>query len=202
MFTQKENAERQVHVVNLDVIDLVILDHQFLRTCLEVLGNIEESMTKRKAALRKFINLYRMHARAEKMSIYIPLRKNEEVHFHVLEAESTHIEIEQKMRFLKRKFAETKELVPEIMKEVQFLTVELLKHLQEEEDVLLPRLKEDVEDHVLQDIGAQFMKYRKFTTEELECLPIWNEDLIHWEDAAQKISSKLLAKMAHDGVHQ
>ena len=60
---------------------------------------------------------------------------------------------------------------------------------------MLPRMQGEFTDEALDEMGAEFMKVRKFSPKSLHDFPVLEDELILWKDSVQQLSSKFLSKM-------
>ncbi len=194
----QEKLKKKTHnniVQNIDVVDLILLDHQFLKDCVETLTSGDEDKRKKLTIGRRFIESLAKHSLAEKKAIYAPLESNEELHFNILEAQVEHGIIDKKVKMLKTRLSRARTLRDEVEAELKVLAELVKHHLQEEESELLPKMREEVTDDELKQMGMKFMTLRKFEKSELSHIPHLRDELIQWKDSVQKISSQFLHKM-------
>ena len=182
-------------IQNLSVVDLILIDHRYVKECIEVFLNDSADKREKLAKARSFLEALIQHTSAEKKAIYTPLESHEELHFNILEAEVEHGNILQKVKTLRNKLTRVKILRDELAAELKVLAEMVKHHLMEEESELLPKIKEVVDDQTLGDMGRHFMKLRKFTNDDLLNYPQLYDELIKWKDSIQKVSSKFLTKM-------
>ena len=179
----------------LNVIDLILMDHRFIKECIEILK--DENADKRKKFLisRNFLEALKLHSLAEKKAIYPHLESNEVLHFNILEAQIEHGIVDKKVRSIKTKLTNAKVLKDEVEAELKVLAELVEHHLIEEETQILPKMKSSVSEKKLNDMGRSFMKLRKFSHKDLIDYPQLEDELIQWKDSVQKVSSQLLRKM-------
>ena len=180
---------------DIDVVDLILLDHQYLKECIEILTKENSEKRKKLSTARDFLDALAKHSLAEKKSIYTPLESHPELHFNILEAQVEHGIVDKKVRLIKRRLAHARILHDEVEAELKVLAEIVRHHLKEEESEFLPKLREEIEDEALRTMGARFMRLRKFEKGELSQMPHLEEELIQWKDSVQKISSLFLKKM-------
>lgn len=185
----------EVGIQDINVIDLILIDHRFIKECVEVMIDEKSDKRKKMNIAKEFLEAVHVHSLAEKKAIYQPLVSNEELHFNILEAEIEHGIIDQKVRSLKAKLARARILRDEVEAELKVLAELLKKHIIEEESEILPKMKEAVDDATLSDLGKHFMKLRKFSARDLQDYPQLQDELIEWKDSIQKVSSEFLTKM-------
>lgn len=191
--------KKKIQMINgiqeLSVIDLILIDHRFIKECIEILTDESTDKKEKMAISQDFLEAVETHSQAEKKSVYGPLEKNEELHFKVLEAEIEHGIIDQRVRSLKAKLLNMRVLKDEQEAELKVLADLIKHHLMEEESELLPKMQESIDPKTLIELGEAFMKLRKFTAEDLKDYPMLQDELIEWKDSIQKVSSEFLIKM-------
>lgn len=195
-----ERKKRQHHnsdgnILNVDVVDLILMDHKILKKGIAILTDDDADKKTKLAAAQEFLAAVHDHSLAEKRAIYTPLESNEELHFNILEAEIEHGIVDQKVKMLKGKLSRVRTLKDELEAELKVLAELVKHHLQEEESEMLPKMKEAVDDQTLIELGAAFMKLRKWSNEDFGEFPQLSDELIQWKDSVQKVSSKFLSKM-------
>lgn len=194
--TQKKNFSHD-HIRSLSIVDLILIDHRFLKECIDVLGDENADKRKKMNMAMDFFDALSTHSNAEKKAVYGPLEKNEEFHFRILEAEIEHGLIDQNIRNLKAKLTNVRVLKDELEAELKVLADHVKHHLMEEESHLLPTMSEHLDEVTLKSLGQSFMKLRKFTAKDLKDYPLLQDELIQWKDSVQKVSSEFLTKMEH-----
>jgi hemerythrin-like domain-containing protein len=182
-------------IQELSVIDLILIDHRFIKECIETLTDESVDKKEKMNISQDFLEAVETHSHAEKKSVYSPLENNEELHFKVLEAEIEHGIIDQRIKSLRNKLSNVRVLKDELEAELKVVADLVKHHLMEEESELLPRMQDTVDQKTLIKLGASFMKLRKFTAEDLKDYPQLQDELIVWKDSIQKVSSEFLIKM-------
>ena len=177
------------------VIDLILIDHRYLKECILILGDEHADKAKKFRMAKGFLDTLQKHSTAEKAAVYVPAEKNEELHFNILEADIEHGIVDQKVKTLRPRLARAKKLKEDVEAELKVLSELVRHHLQEEESEILPRMQQLYTDEALDDMGTEFMKIRKFSPKTLHDFPVLQDELIHWKDSVQQISSKFLSKM-------
>jgi Hemerythrin HHE cation binding domain len=193
--SQKSSSEDIALIKSLDVVDMILLDHVFLKDCIRVLSDEKHDKKKKFSTSKKFLDSLKLHSAAEKKAVYGPLEANEELHFMILEGEIEHGIVDQKVKLMRNRLSHSRTLSDENEMEMKVLAELVHHHIKEEESELLPKMKEEIDDASLIEIGAEFMKIRKFEPSELTQYPALYDELIQWKDSVQKISSQFLTKM-------
>lgn len=201
MNNRRVNEENGIQ--DLNIIDLILMDHRFLKTSIEVLID-DGADRKRKLSISKdFLDAVALHSSAEKKAVYANLENHPELHFNILEARTEHELIDHKVKVLRGKVSRTRVLRDKLSVELKVLAELLKHHLMEEESETLPRMDEAIGDETLREIGKEFMKVRKFSVEDFKDYPLLQDELIQWKDSIQKVSSEFLTKMDKfvEGLH-
>ena len=195
MTKHKRTNQINPAIQELSVVDLILIDHRFVKECIEVLTDENAEKRRKLSIAREFLEAVATHSQAEKKAIYSPLEANEELHFNILEAEIEHGIVDQKVRSLRVKLAGARILKDEVEAELKVLADLVKHHIMEEESELLPKMQEYIDDETLNEMGKTFMKIRKFTAKDLKDYPQLQDELIQWKDSIQKVSSEFLTKM-------
>ena len=193
--TQRKRISRIPLIQDVSVIDLLLLDHQYLKGCIEILVDEDADKSAKFSVAKGFLEAVNIHSLAEKRAIYAPLESNEELHFNILEAEIEHGIIDQKVRSLKLKVANSRTLKDELEAELKVLAELLKHHLLEEEGEMFHKMKAEVDEQGLIEMGQMFMKLRKFTPDDLAGFPVLEDELIQWKDSVQKLNAKFFSRM-------
>lgn len=189
----KKNLKTYIRDIN--IIDIVLIDHRYLKECIEFLIDEKANNFKRIEVAKGFFSALRKHSDAEEKIIYSPLKSDEDFHFNILEAQVEHRIIEDKINELRPKIIHAKVLKDELVVELKVFADIVKHHLKEEESELLPKMRELIEEDTLKIMGQEFMQMRKLTSEDVNNYPLLQEELISWKDEVQKVSSQFLSKM-------
>ena len=183
------------YIRDLNIIDIVLIDHRYLKECIELLMDDHANKFKKIEMAKGLFTVLKKHAEAEKLIIYAPLREDEDFHFNVLEAQVEHGIVDDKINELRPKVIHAKVLKDELAVELKVFAELVKHHIKEEESELLPKMQELIEEETLKIMGHEFIKLRKMTTEDISNYPLLQEELISWKDEVQKVSSQFLSKM-------
>lgn len=186
---------KQPHIRNINVIDLILIDHRFIKECIETLTNDQADKNLKLTMAKGFLEALALHSLAEKNIVYIPLVDEEEFHFNILESQIEHGIVDEKVKLLKPKVAHTKVLKDELEAELKVLAELVKHHIKEEESELLPKMNEQLDQETLKIMGEEFMKARNMSSSDLRDYPQLQDELVSWKDDVQKVSSQFLSKM-------
>lgn len=178
----------------LSIIELLLFDHQCLKRCISILTDHHASKPKKLSLAKEFLDCLHKHSVAEQKSVYKVLENHEELHFTILEAEVEHEMMNHKARHLKSKLLRIRSLSDETEAELKVLADLVRNHLREEESGMLPMLNAVIDDATLKELGADFLRLRKLTREDMDDYPILLNELKNWQLTVQKDSKQFLHK--------
>lgn len=183
------------HIRDINVIDMLLIDHRFIKECIEVMVQEHADKNHKLALSRGFLDSLQQHSEAEKQVVYIPLEAEEEFHFNILEAQIEHGIVDDKVKWLKPRVARATVLKDEVEAELKVLAEIVKHHIKEEESELLPKMTADLDEETLKRMGQEYMKVRKLSIKDLSDYPQLQDELVSWKDDVQKVSSRFLSKM-------
>jgi hemerythrin superfamily protein len=135
-----------------DVVDLIISDHRELQRMFEVLRNNPE---KRAAMLPVMSTLLFAHSRAEESEVY-PKAKEAGGEEDVEHSQKEHLEadrIAERLTSLDPESPEFSEVLEELIEGVTH-------HVEEEEETVLPHMRERMDAATLRELGERFLATR------------------------------------------
>lgn len=165
----KQQEQEQImdnHTFN--IIDLLLLDHQYLKECIKVLKSEESNAREKMKYARGFLDALKKHSEGEKKSLYAPLEEHDEFRHMILEAEVEHGIVDKKVKYLHSKIAHKQTLDDVLAAELKVLAEVVEHHLEEEEDELFVRMKKELSSELLNQMGFQFMTIRQFEAKDLK----------------------------------
>lgn len=180
---------------NINVIDMILIDHKFIKECIELFKNGEGDKQEKLDMARDFLEVLARHSEAEKKIVYGALENKPEFHFNILEAQIEHGIVDEKIKILKSRVSRTKKLNDEMGVELKVLAELVEHHLKDEESELLPKMSAEIDEEILEEMGQLFMTARQMTLKDLREYPQLQDELIQWKDNVQKVSSQFLSKM-------
>lgn len=184
----------QEGIVDLNVTDLILIDHRFLKNCIGLFSSKDTDKQLKINKARSFLAAFSLHHKAEAKAVYQPLENHPEFHFQILESQKVHAELDRRVKALKRRFNNMVYLRDEVEMELKAVAEMISQHLLEEEKETLPLMNRNLDDETLRLLGCSFMAERKFSHDDLKDYPGQQDDLIKWKDNVQKISSEFLSK--------
>ncbi|GGD31087.1 hemerythrin domain-containing protein [Nocardioides daphniae] len=136
-----------------DVVDLIMKDHREFE---RMLAQMESDPTSRATVLPVFATLLTAHSRAEENEVY-PAASAADGADDVAHSQEEHVEADRLVERLQAcdpDSAEFAELLAEVAEAVTH-------HLEEEEETVLPHLRERLDDDRLQELGEAFLTSRE-----------------------------------------
>lgn len=183
------------YIRDLDIIDVILIDHRYLKECIQNLTDGHLNHLKKIEIAKGFFNVFKKHSEAEEEIVYAPLKGDEDFHFNILEAQVEHGIVDDKMCELRPKIIHAKVLKDELVVELKVFAELVKNHIKEEESELLPKMRKLIEEDTLKLMGQEFMKLRKMTSNDISHYPLLQDELVCWKDEVQKASSQFLSKM-------
>ncbi len=187
----RKQKKVQTEFEAMNIIDLIVYDHRFVKECIETLTDDKSDKKKKFSIAKDFLTAVELHSQAEKRAVYGPLLENEEVHFNILEANVEHGMIDKKVKYLKGLLANSRSLKEEVEVELKVLSELIKHHIMEEESELLPKMQESVDDETLMEMGLQFLKIRKMSPEQILVDKKIKSEFKHWKELVEKDSKKI-----------
>lgn len=190
MVSRKEN---QSEIKNINIIDMILLDHRSIKECIEVLSSDTTTKTRKLDVAKVFFEFMIKHIATEEKIVYSQMESDEKFHFNVLEFKVEHGMVSQKIKDLRSKVMRARTLKDEVEAELKVLAQLVKTHIKEEESDFLPKMQELLDEASLIQMGEGFMKLRKLSPKDLRDHPHLQDELVMWKDDVQKVSSKFLS---------
>lgn len=135
-----------------DIVSLILKDHLPIKKLISILKNPEISISKKRPAYKEFESILSNHASAEQESLYIHLKKDEE-----LRSEGHEGDIEHSIAF---KFMEEIDQIKndndKWMAKVKVLAEVVDHHVKEEEKEVLKQVKKEFDLEERMEIGREY----------------------------------------------
>jgi hemerythrin-like domain-containing protein len=179
-----------------NIVDLLLLDHQFLKDCIETLTDEDADRSKIASTGKKFLAVLEKHSKGEKKTIYADLEQRREFHFAIVESEIEHGLVDMKVRMLKPKFAHIHRANDQLAAEIKVVAELVKHHIREEESELLPKVNDLVAEDKLLELGSRFLKIRQFTPEELQDYPMLDTALEGWRLDMLNMSNQFMSRIS------
>lgn len=160
--TQQESKQSSVinQMRNTDVIELILEDHKPLKKLIKVMkgdGELEEKFL----AFEEFAPLLVMHSKPEEESVYVYMKDHEDSREEGFEGDVEHGLADQLVEEIKR--TKDEDLW---MARVKVLAELVEHHIEEEEDELLPKFKENSSPEDRLELSGQFIELKKVLAEQ------------------------------------
>ncbi len=156
---------------HFNIIEVLLLDHSYLKDCIDVLKDEEEDTKVKMKYAKGFLDALEKHSTGEKKALYAPLQEVEDLRPHILESLIEHGIVDDKVKKLSKKLSSARTLDEEMEAELKVLAEIVEHHVEEEEDELFPKMRKDIDSEILNQMGYQFMVLRQFTEKDLEDSP-------------------------------
>lgn len=191
---QEEQISSNDH---FNIVDLLLLDHTYLKECIEVLTDEDEDKKTKFKYAKGFLDALKKHSTGEKKALYTPLEEAEEFRKMILESQIEHGIVDGKVKMLTTKIAGMRSLSEEMEAELKVLAEIVEHHIEEEESELFPQMRDEIESSMLNEMGFQFMVNRQFTEKDLEEVPELQEEISFLKNGPKIPASKFLTR-THD----
>ncbi|MGZ3789804.1 MAG: hemerythrin domain-containing protein [Bacteriovorax sp.] len=163
------NREYDISFNNhFNIIDILLLDHSYLKECVDVLmDDAEDKKVKLKYA-KCFLDTLKKHSTGAKKALYAPLEEVKNFRSHILKSEIENGIVDAKVRTLSSNIAGARTLSEEMEAELKVLAEIVDIHLESEEAKLFPKMQNDIDSKILNQMGYQFMAIRQFSEKDLK----------------------------------
>lgn len=156
---------------HFNIIDLLLLDHTYLKECIDVMKDKNEDKKIKLKYAKSFLDALKKHSAGEKKALYAPLKEVRDLRSLILESEVEHAIVDSKVKTLLTKVSSLRTMGEELEAEMKVLAEIVEHHLQEEENELFPKMQKDIDKTLLNEMGFQFMVIRQFSPKDLEDNP-------------------------------
>ncbi len=175
-----QNISEEIATDNsFNIIGILLIDHSYLRKCINIILDEKADKHEKLFYTRTFLDTLTKHSAAEEKTVYDSLIDMEDLHSKVLESEVEHSIMERLISLLWPRMSRMKELDDVTEAEIKTLAKIVRSHIDEEERVLFPLMKENLDPGILNEIGFQFMILRKFTPQDLENYPDLQKEIYY-----------------------
>ncbi len=167
-----QNISEEIATDNsFNIVDILSIDHGYLKECINVLIDDRADPHEKLFYSRTFLDTLKKHSTSEQKTVYDSLSDMDEFRRHILEGEIEHDMIKRKYKTLIPRLAQLKNLDDITEVEVKVLAKLVKAHIEEEERELFPKMRNALDNAILNEIGFQFMILRRFTPQDLENYP-------------------------------
>lgn len=152
---KKKTVDHSMGMQNADVVDVILEDHKPLKKLIKTLKGDAE-FEEKFVAFEEFAPLLIMHAQPEEETVYVVMKKNEECREEGFEGDVEHQLADQLIEEIKR--TKDEDLW---MARVKVLAELVEHHIEEEEDELLPKFKENFEKEERVALTKKFFELKQ-----------------------------------------
>ncbi|MBC7430224.1 MAG: hemerythrin domain-containing protein [Bacteriovorax sp.] len=156
---------------SFNIVNILLIDHSYLKECISVLINDHAEIHEKLFYSRTFLDTLKKHSMAEEKTVYDSLVDMDEFRKNIIEAEVEHDMISRKYRKLIPIIGQMKKLDDITSIEIKVLAKLVKQHIEEEEQELFPKMRNNLDSAILNEIGFQFMIMRRFTPQDLKNYP-------------------------------
>lgn len=164
---------------SFNILDILLIDHAYLRECIKIFLNDNADKHEKLFYARTFIDTLTKHSSSEEKTVYDSLVDMDEIHSIILEGEVEHSIINMMISTLSARLVRMKDLDDVTEAELKILAKIVQNHITEEEKILFPLLRENLDSGILNEIGFQYMILRKFTPQDLEGHPELQKEIYY-----------------------
>ena len=167
-----QNISEEIATDNsFNIVDILSIDHGYLKECIRVLINDQADLHEKLFYSRTFLDTLKKHSSSEEKTVYDSLSDMDEFRKHILEGVVEHDIIKRNYKKLIPRLAQIKNLDEVTGVEMKVLAKLVKVHIEEEERELFPKMRNTLDNAILNEIGFQFMILRRFTPQDLENYP-------------------------------
>lgn len=188
------NVEEIAQDNKFNIIDVLMMDHKYLKECIKVLKGDADKREKVKYA-KTFLDALHKHSEAEKKVVYGTLIKVEDLRKDILEGEIEHGIVDAKVKSLSPKITGLRTLSDELEVEMKVLAELVEHHVREEETEMFPKMRKDLDKTILNEMGFQFMKLRIFTAKDLRQYPKLQKEISNLRKVGHRLSTNFSMKV-------
>lgn len=156
---------------SLNIVDFLIMDHNYLMECIEVIKNPKESMENKIKHAKSFLDTLKHHAESEEIAVYEPLRKITSLRSMVMRGGVEHSIANDQLKKLEEKIGHHQIIDEQVEAELQVLTHLVEDHVRHEESQLIPLIEEYLDETSLEEMGRVFLQHRHYTKKDLTDYP-------------------------------
>lgn len=178
-----------------NIVDLLLFDHSYLKECIAILKDDDATKSQKLNYGRTFLDALQKHSVAEEKTVYNVLKKNEELRSIILEGQVEHGIADTKIRLLVPKLEHSAYLSEKNEIELKVLAEVVEHHIKEEESELFPKMRKELSTEVLNELGAQFFKIRKFKMKDLKGQDFLQEKLEELGTGEHRLSPNFADKV-------
>lgn len=140
---------------NPDIIQLILEDHKALKQLIKTMKDSEASLSERQEAFEEFAPLLVTHAKPEEETLYVRMKKEEDMREDGFEGDVEHALADQLLEEIKR--TDDEDLWSARVK----VLAELVEHhIEEEESDMLPEFKKEIDADERLEMAEAFLQLK------------------------------------------
>ncbi len=178
-----------------NITEILKMDHRYLKSCIKILKDDEEDKKLKLKEARSFLDALHKHSEAEKKAVYAPIIKVEPLKKITIEGEIEHGITDAKVKMLTTALTGLRTLSDELEVELKVLAELVEHHIKEEEEDMFPKMRKNLDNTILNEMGFQFMKLRGFTVRDLEKYPTLQKEISGLRKFGTRLSGNFIAKV-------
>lgn len=175
---------------SFNIVDILLIDHSYLKECIEVLTDKERNKQEKLFYSRTFLDTLKKHTNAEQRTVYESLAGMDEVRMNILEAIAGNSMTKFKYQTLIPRLNKMKVIDDMTEAEMKSLAELVKRQITEEENKLFPKMRDNLDAAILNEIGFQFLILRKFTPQDLKDFPEIQKQIYQVNPTELKTSRK------------
>ena len=153
---QSQTPAVKKNETDFDILNMIIEDHKPLKQLIKVLKDDENDLHERKAAFKEFAVLLVTHAKPEEQTLYVAMKKHEDLRASGFEGEVEHGIADQLIEEIKR----TKNDDDLWSARVKVLAEIVEHHIEEEEEEMIPDFRKNSEIKERISLGQSFLNLK------------------------------------------
>lgn len=178
-----------------NIVDVLLMDHRYLKDCIKYLKDDHMDKKIKLKHGKTFLDALHKHSEAEKKAVYAPCVKIKDLKMNIIEGQIEHGIVDAKVKMLIPKLTGLRTLTDELEVELKVLAELVRHHIKEEEEVVFPKMRKDLDKTILNEMGFQFMKLRSFTSKDLRDYPKLQQEVSGIRRLGHRISGNFISKV-------
>lgn len=154
---KKQSRSQEQSEPSSDIIDLILEDHVALKKLIKVLKDTDTDIGERYAAFGEFAPLLTLHAKPEEQTLYVDMKKDEEMRTEGFEGDVEHALADQ----LLQEAQATTDDEDLWSAKVKVLAELVEHHIEEEEEEMLPDYRKNSEKETRLELGEQYIQLKE-----------------------------------------
>lgn len=152
----------------IDLIDLILFDHQTMKDCLMKLKDEGGDPRDKFICAKEFLNTLKAHLEAEEKIVYKRILASPRLHKRTLKSFEEHDVIHSRLRELIPKFLRLRNLNEGLEARVAVLAEIVDRHFKDEESKVIPYLHQALTREEIVALTDEYFQARNFTEDQLK----------------------------------